>query len=94
MEGWVGTSAAVAGIWWESFTANTARYLLVAGVVALVLELGLRRVWRHRRIALPRPKSTDRWREILLSLRSFAIFAAGWVVISWLDTEGVVAVYE
>jgi sterol desaturase/sphingolipid hydroxylase (fatty acid hydroxylase superfamily) len=86
--------AAVAGLWWESFAANVPRYLAVAGAVALLLEVGLRRTWSHRRIPRSRSRRHDRWHEILLSLRAFAVFAAGWVAISWLDAAGVVALYD
>ena len=88
------------GIW----MLDTARYLIVAGGIYLLVNILLARALRNRKIRVKSPGWKQKRREIFASLRSAAIFAgvggmttaalaaAGFDVIYWIRWRAVGAI--
>jgi len=72
-----------------SFAFNFGRYVLAAGLVALVVLLMARSRLAGRRIQSRVPTWADRRREVLLSMQAVAVYAVVGVFIFWGVKEGV-----
>ncbi|HYI06020.1 MAG TPA: sterol desaturase family protein [Reyranella sp.] len=83
-------ASALPGIW----AMDTARYLLAAGLVALLLRVLAPTVLKHRKIQGRDASATDIRREILSSLRSALIFSLLGFVLYIAAREGWVTIYN
>jgi sterol desaturase/sphingolipid hydroxylase (fatty acid hydroxylase superfamily) len=79
--------------WIWVYTVDTARYVLAAGIVSLVLFFGFQGFSERRRIQARRPTSKDYRREILYSLLTTAVYATVALVTVRLEQAGFLHVY-
>jgi Delta7-sterol 5-desaturase len=65
----------IIGVIVGTFTFDLGRYLIAAGLMAAIVALLMRSDWRSRKIQARRATTADVRRELLLSLRTVAVYA-------------------
>ena len=83
----------VLSAWPRILTADLLRYLIPAGLVFLVLWVGLRRPLAHRRIQPGFPPNGELWREVRYSLLTALIFSLNGLVIYATKLAGWATIY-